>query len=170
LKASTIDQPASSRLTPEQKQIVKVWIATGLWLVVIAIESTPYLAADYTSRFLYPILHFLFGVDRQHFPFWHHLIRKTGHFVGYFTLSVLLFRAWKATLRLPMEWAWRWASIAWIISAVVASMDEWHQSYIPTRTGIFSDVVLDSSAALTAQIVIYFFWRIRSRRSKTVST
>lgn len=149
-------------MTPEQKHIVKVWIAAGLWLVVIAIESTAYLSSDYTGRYLYPLFHFLFGMDREQFKFWHHVIRKAGHFVGYFTLSVLLFRAWKATLRLPPQWAWRWAGMAWFMSAFVASMDEWHQSFIPTRTGVFSDVVLDSTAALVAQIAIFYYWRIRS--------
>ena len=43
-------------------------------------------------------------------------------------------------------------------------MDEWHQSYIPTRTGAVSDVILDSTAALVAQVVIFFFlqaWRAK---------
>lgn len=151
-------------MTPEQKHILKVWIAAALWMIVIAIESSAYLSSDYTGRFLYPILHFLFGIDRAEFKIWHHIIRKTGHFVGYFILSVLLFRAWKASLRLPSQWAWRWAGIAALMSVIVASLDEWHQSFIPTRTGVFSDVVLDSSAALIAQIVIFFFWRLRDSR------
>lgn len=139
-----------------------------MWLVVIAIESTAYLSSEYTSRFLYPILHFLFGIDWARFLVWHHYIRKSGHFVGYFTLSVLLFRAWKASLRLPSAWAWRWAGIAWVMSAFVASLDEWHQSYLASRTGVFSDVVLDSTGALVAQAATYFYWRIRSRKAKPV--
>lgn len=138
-----------------------MWIAAVLWMIVIAIESTSYLSSEDTSRILYPIFHFLFGMDHAHFAVWHHYIRKTGHFVGYFALSVFLFRAWKATLHLPRfnVWAMRWAGIAFLMSAVVASLDEWHQSYLPSRTGVFSDVILDSSAALTAQIVIFLYWR-----------
>jgi VanZ family protein len=151
-------------LTPHQKDILRVWLAAGLWLTVIAIESTTYLSSDYTGRFLYPIFHFLFGMDWRRFVIWHHYIRKTGHFVGYFILSVLLFRAWKITLRLPAMWALRWSVIAFLMSAMVASMDEWHQTFLPSRTGLFSDVVLDSSAALTAQIVIFLFLRSKSAR------
>lgn len=154
-------------MTPDHKHILKLWIAAGLWLVVIAIESTAYLSSEYTSRFLYPILHFLLGLDWKHFAVWHHYIRKTGHFVGYFILSLLLFRAWKATLKLPVLWALRWSGIAFLMSALVASMDEWHQSYLPSRTGVFSDVVLDSSAALVAQIVIFLF--LRAKRAKMAS-
>ena len=146
-------------MTPDHKEELKVWIAAGLWMVVIAIESTDYLSSEHTSRILYPILHFLFNMDLEHFKVWHHYIRKTGHFVGYFILSVLLFRAWKATLRLPSLWAMRWATIAFFMSALVASLDEWHQTFIPSRTGAFRDVLLDSTAALTAQFLIFLFWR-----------
>jgi VanZ family protein len=151
-------------LTTRQKEVLKVWIAAGLWLVVIAIESTPYLASVYTGRFLYPIFHFLFGMDRARFMIWHHYIRKTGHFVGYFILSFLMFRAWRETLPKTSRWAFRWGAIAFVVSVMVASLDEWHQTFIPTRTGLVSDVVLDSCAALVAQIVI-FLW-LRRRRTR----
>ena len=134
-----------------------VWIAAGLWLVVIGIESTSLLSAENTSRILYPILHFLFGVTRAQFPMWHKLTRKTGHFVGYFILSVLLFRAWRLTLRVEgaVRWTMRWAATAFFMTALVASLDEWHQSFLPTRTARVTDVLLDSFAALVAQWVLF---------------
>lgn len=133
-------------------------------MVVIAIESTDFLSAEHTNKILYPILHFLFNLDLVHFRVWHHYIRKTGHFVGYFILSALLFRAWKATLRLPSSWAMRWAAIAFFMTALVAGLDEWHQTFLPSRTGAFRDVVLDSTGALTAQLLIFLYWRKRSGR------
>lgn len=151
-------------MTPEQKEVLKVWIAAGLWLVVISIESTAWLSAENTGRFLYPILHFLFGISRAHFRIWHILIRKGGHFVGYFILSVLLFRAWRLTLPLQgaARWAMRWAATAFFMTALVASLDELHQSFLPTRTGRVADVLLDSFAALVAQLVM-FWWCNRNR-------
>jgi VanZ family protein len=153
-------------LTPDQKQILKTWIAALLWMTLIAIESTDSFSSENTSRFLYPILHFLIGLDLARFQVWHHYIRKSGHFVGYFTLSFFLFRAWRATLHLPWapRWALRWATIAFFMSALVASMDEWHQTFLPSRTGAISDVMLDSCAALTAQVLIFLYltWKPRS--------
>jgi len=153
-------------LTPAQKEVLKVWIAAGLWLAVIAIESTAWLSAENTSRFLYPIFHFLFGLSRAEFRIWHIIIRKLGHFVGYFILSVLLFRAWRVTLPLQSaaRWAMRWAAAAFFMTALVASLDEFHQSFIPTRTARVTDVLLDSFAALVAQIVI--FWLSRRNRAR----
>jgi len=152
-------------LTPDQKQLLKTWIAALLWIALIAIESTDWLSAEHTSRILYPILHFLIGLDLVRFQVWHHYIRKAGHFVGYFALSFLLFRAWRATLHLPWapRWGLRWATIAFFMSVLVASLDEWHQTFIPSRTGALSDVLLDSSAALTAQVLIFLFltWKPR---------
>jgi VanZ family protein len=153
-------------LTSDRKQLVKTWVAALLWIGLIAIESTDWLSAEHTSRILYPLLHFLIGLDPAGFAVVHHYIRKCGHFVGYFTLSFFLFRAWRATLRLPWapRWALRWAAIAFFMSALVASLDEWHQTFIPSRTGRISDVMLDSIAALTAQVLIFLYltWKPRS--------
>ena len=152
-------------MTPEQKQLLKTWIAALLWMGLIAIESTDWLSSQHTSRILYPILHFFLGLSPARFEVWHHYLRKCGHFVGYFALSFFLFRAWRATLRLPLgpRWALRWATIAFFMAALVASLDEWHQTFLPSRTGLFSDVVLDSCAALTAQVLIFLYWTWKPR-------
>jgi len=63
-----------------------------MWLAVIVLESTNLGSAEHTSRILYPIFRFLFGMDLVRFAALHAFLRKTGHFVGYFTLGVLLFR------------------------------------------------------------------------------
>ena len=147
----------------DRNNLLKAWIAAILWLIVIAIESSAMLSARNTSRILYPILHFLFGLDWEHFHHWHFYIRKTGHVVGYAILSILLFRAWRATLpAVPnVKWTLRWATIALLGAAFVASLDEWHQSFLPSRTGRWQDVVLDTSAALAAQALIFFWWKSR---------
>jgi VanZ family protein len=143
-------------LTPATKQLLKYWIATALWMGLIAVESTDYLSADNTSRILYPIFHFFTGVDAVRFVVWDYYIRKVGHFVGYFGLSLLLFGSWRATLRRTggLRWSLRWAAIAFFMTAFVASLDEWHQTYLSSRTGSVHDVLLDSCGAMLAQILI----------------
>ena len=125
---------------------------------LIAVESTGAMSAENTSRFLYPIFHFLTGVDLTRFEVWHHYLRKAGHFVGYATLSFLLFMAWRTTLYSSLlRWRVRWSGIAFFMTVTVASLDEWHQTFLPSRTGTFRDVLLDSFAALVAQILIAAF-------------
>lgn len=153
-------------MNPAQKQLLKTWIAAVLWLWVIVLESTNFASSDNTSRIFYPLLHFLFGLGPVHFPTWHAVIRKTGHFVGYFTLSVLLFRAWRATFAFPvLRWSIEWARISFFMTALVACLDEWHQTYLPSRTGSLHDVLLDSTAALIAQVVIFLVLRRRNLAS-----
>jgi VanZ family protein len=157
-------------LSNDRHEVLKAWIAAILWLIVIAIESTAWLSAHNTGRILYPVLHFLFGLDRGRFAVWHFYIRKSGHVVGYGTLSILLFRAWRATLPAPnqLRWTMRWANIAILGTALVASLDEWHQTFIPSRTGRWQDVVLDTCAGIAAQVLV-LLW-IRSFGNSTPSS
>ena len=143
-------------MTSGRHEVLKAWIAAILWLIVIAIESTAWLSSSNTSKILYPIFHYLFNMDWQRFEYWHHYIRKGGHVIGYATLSILLFRAWRATFPAAgnVKWSWRWANVAILGTLVVASLDEWHQSFIPSRTGRWQDVALDTCAGLGAQVLL----------------
>jgi VanZ family protein len=148
-----------TRLTTDRHHVLKAWIAATLWLIVIAIESTTYLSAHNTSRILYPLLHFLFGLNHARFEHWHFFMRKGGHVFGYGLLSILLFRAWRETLPVAThaKWTVRWTAIAVLGTLLVASLDEWHQSFIPSRTGTPWDVLLDTCAGIGAQILV-FLW------------
>lgn len=153
-------------MNPAQKKLLKAWIAATLWLGLIVAESTNYGSAENTGRILYSLLHSLLGVDPAQFQIWHFYIRKTGHFVGYFILSLLLFRAWRATFPFSgMSWAIQWARISFFMTALVACLDEWHQTYLPKRTGNVHDVLLDSTAALVAQLVLFAILRWRPHKA-----
>jgi VanZ family protein len=142
----------------------KQWTPALLWLGIICFESTDLLSSAHTGSILYSVVTFLFGhVNPIVFLVWHHLLRKAGHVTGYAILSYLLFRAWRATLPLPHvhSWALSWARISFLMTALVATLDEWHQTFIPSRTGNLRDVLLDSTAAFGAQFVIWFFLKAR---------
>jgi VanZ family protein len=153
-------------LNSDPHHLLKAWIALILWLIVIAIESSAWLSAHNTSRILYPLLHFLFGLDWERFEVWHFFIRKAGHVFGYGLLSILLFRAWRETLPAlgNPKWTFRWANISVLGTALVGSLDEWHQSYIPSRTGSVQDVLLDTCAGIGAQIVVFMWLTVRTLR------
>jgi VanZ family protein len=157
-------------LSSDRHAVLKAWIAAILWLILIAIESSALLSAHNTGRILYPLLHYFFGLDWDRFEIWHFYIRKSGHVIGYGTLSILLFRAWRATLPAldNVKWTFRWANIAILGTALVASLDEWHQSFLPSRTGSVRDVVLDTCAGIAAQVLVFFWWK--SFGKDTVST
>jgi VanZ family protein len=156
-------------LSTQRHNVLKAWIAAILWLIVIAIESTTYLSSHNTSRFLYPLMHFLFGMNHARFEHLHFYLRKGGHVFGYGMLCILLFRAWRETLPAMdgAKWTFRWAALAVFGTAVVASLDEWHQSYIPSRTGTPWDVLLDTCAGIAAQILVVAYYAWSRRRSSS---
>jgi VanZ family protein len=110
---------------------------------------------------LFPLLHFLLGLDPLRFRTWHFVLRKLGHIIGYGLLSILLFRAWRATLLRAgnPRWSFGWARTALLMTVLVASLDEWHQTVLPSRTGTIRDVFLDGGAALAAQILLFVWLR-----------
>ena len=159
-----LDTVNPNRLTTDRHQVLKAWIALILWLIVIAIESTTYLSSQNTSHFLYPLAHFLFGIDEAGFEPYHGFLRKSGHVFGYGLLSILSFRAWRETLpsSTGAKWTFRWANIAVLGTCLVASLDEWHQSFLPTRTGSVHDVILDTCAGIAAQLALFLYYRGRN--------
>lgn len=156
------------RLTSSSKRILKVWLPSVIWVAIIAIESTNLGSGSHTAQLLYPILHFLFGMKMARVAFWNNLLRKTGHVIGYAIMSVLFFRSWRGTFpRLSTQWCLQWATIALLSTALVASLDEWHQSFLPSRTGAVRDVILDTAAAFAAQLILFAALRSKSRSRVT---
>jgi VanZ family protein len=146
------------------------WLPVVLWLMVILLESTDMMSAQHTGSFLLPLITRVFGpIDPATFDFFHHWLRKSGHFIGYGILSLLLFRALRSTVT-PRLVRVAWLSVA--LTAAVASLDEWHQTFIPSRTGCVQDVVLDTSAGACVQMVLLgaiYVSRKRVARSELAS-
>ncbi len=141
-------------------------MAAILWIGVICIESTGLMSSNNTGNFIYSVLApFWPNIDPIKFGEFHAVLRKIGHFVGYGILSFLLFRAWKVTLKTPRpaRWTWLWAIVSFSMSALVASLDEWHQTFLPSRTGTYKDVLLDSAAALCVQVLLFLILSARPR-------
>jgi VanZ family protein len=140
------------------KYLLRVWLPVVLGLCIIAIESTKYLGADDTSGPLRLIYQAIFGPVSD--PSWaeiHHLIRKSGHFIGYGLLGLAWLRAWWMTL--PRSIFVQDAVLALLGTAMTASADEYHQTFLPNRTGNPWDVLIDCCGAITLQFVVYLFMR-----------
>ena len=147
------------------------WLPVAIGLAVIAIESTNTMSADKTSSFLRPIFAALFGsMSDAHWDIFHHILRKSGHFMGYGTLGMTWLRAWLRTFVAHLQWtqsAWRWhaALLGIACTFLTASADEFHQTFLPSRTGQFSDVLLDTCGVTLFTLVLAALWR-RQRRTQ----
>ena len=148
---------------PEPRpNLLRAWWPAVVWIVLITFESTDYFSSKNTGSLLYALLTRLFGnINFYKFLIFHHYLRKTGHVVGYGMLSLLLLRGWRATLGRVHTLLLRTALLSWLGTACVAALDEWHQSFIPSRTGTVWDVALDTAAGV-AFLVVAYLWLRRS--------
>jgi len=142
------------------------WLPTLLWLSVLAMFSTDTFSAEHTGGVLMKILHALFGnISAHRFHQIHFFIRKAAHFGSYGLLGALAFFSWRATLPARPRWTFRWGALALLLVLVAASLDEFHQSFVSSRTGNWHDVALDFTGAFFFQGVIAFWtsWREGAR-------
>lgn len=152
-------------LTASRPNLLRAWWPAVVWIVLITFESSDFFSSRNTGSMLYALLTRLFGnINLYNFLVFHHYLRKTGHVVGYGMLSLLLLRGWRATLGRVHTLLLRAALLSWLGTVCVAAMDEWHQSFIPSRGGTVRDVTLDTVAGVAFLLVAYF----RLRRSDGV--
>ena len=140
---------------------LNVWTPAAIAVAIICSESTDTFSANNTSSWLRPIVQHLFGPMRDNsWALFHHYLRKTGHFFGYGAVAFTFLRAWLYTLephpRMSL-FAWRRNStlLAIASTALVASCDEYHQTFIPSRTGTLIDVFLDTAGACVLCLLVW---------------
>lgn len=107
-----------------------------------------------TSRFLRPLLELFFS--SEYTIYWANVvIRKIAHLTYYAVLALLTIYAF---VGLPLDWIkknWFWSSLALVF--VIASIDEFNQSFDPSRVGSVTDVLLDCLGGLIILLFIKFF-------------
>lgn len=89
-------------------------------------------------------------------------VRKLIHFLTFGTLAALLWRALHSPTPTPRTRHPFRTSL--LVTIAYAASDEFHQSFVPTRVGTLSDVLIDAFGAVVALALIRFSPRLRSRR------
>ena len=111
--------------------------------------STDALSAPNTSRFLGPLLEWLFpGIDPSITENLRFLIRKCGHLTEYAILALLCLRGFQRPTSLLFHPEPQFLKRAWFLTSFYAVTDEFHQSLVPSRYGSITDVLIDSIGAL----------------------
>jgi len=133
------------------------WVPVLVWALLIYGSSTSAFASPQTSRILVPLLHWLVpDASPQTLDLVHEFARKSVHFVNYFVLSLLLFRALRGANK---GWSRRCALLAVLLAFAYASTDEFHQSFEAGRGASAMDALLDTAGAVAAQLVTWGFLR-----------
>lgn len=76
-------------------------------------------------------------------------VRKMAHATEYAILGCLLTNL---CLTFPMRKAYMWG---WLMGSAYAATDEFHQLFVPGRSGQMTDVMLDSVGCLAGCLLIY---------------
>ena len=141
---------------------VRAWLAVALWTAVVWSLSIDDFSADQTSRFIRPLLSWLFStLDARSITELHYALRKAAHGIEYGILALLAFRALR--IGAPRRTA-RSVGLALALVATVAVADEGHQARTESRTGTPSDVVVDLVAGLGGLALAGMALRLRARR------
>jgi VanZ family protein len=142
---------------------IRAWFPVGLAALVILLESTEYLGSDHTSGPLRWFWQHIFGpVTERAWALIHHILRKTGHFTGYGLVALTWLRAfWMSLPRLNF---FQTASLALLGTALTASADEIHQTFLPNRTGLATDVLLDCCGGVCMQLAFFVLLKFTTKR------
>ena len=135
---------------------LKFWLPVLAWMIFIFIGSTDLLSAEHTSRFIGPFLRwFVPGVSDATVASVQLVVRKCGHLIEYAILAGFLYRALRQ----------RWGKVmpvaitAFVIAAVYAALDEFHQSFVASRTASGWDVLIDCAGAFVGLAICSRFRR-----------
>lgn len=147
------------------RQTLLDWLPPLLWMAGIFSVSSDSGSAQHSSRMFVPLMHWLFPLMAQaRIEDFHFLLRKCAHLSEFAVLAVLMWRAIRHLVpNPPQPWQWSQAAIALSIVAFYAASDEFHQSYVPGRTGQVSDVFIDTSGGAIGLGLLWLVGKLRKR-------
>jgi VanZ family protein len=143
----------------------KYWLPALIWMALIFSASSDANSFERSSRIIAPLLHWLFPQmpdDTMHLIVL--LVRKCAHLTEYAMFALLLWRARRKPMKNdPRPWIWREARLALLVVALYAASDEFHQSFVPTRTALVSDVFVDTAGGAAGLLALWAFGRRQKR-------
>jgi len=122
-----------------------------IWMVLIFVGSSSVLSASNTSFIVRSVAWFFPQISPETLAFLHFIIRKAGHFSVYAVLALLAARAFTTSSRELLRNHWFWVSLVLVI--VYSLSDEFHQSFVPSRTASLFDSAIDSLGGLVALLI-----------------
>jgi VanZ family protein len=132
------------------------------WACFVLFASSANFSASNTSRIIRPLLLWLIpDITEASLEHVHFLIRKASHFSEYALLALLAARAFRTSSQAVLARLWWLAAFALV--ACVSLADEYHQSFVPSRTGTIYDSLLDMAGGATA-LACAAMWLSRRRR------
>ena len=144
------------------RTFLEFWLPVLAWMLVIFAASTDLMSAQHTSRFIGPFLLWVNpNLSAESIAQVQFAVRKAAHVTEYAILAALTLRALhRGVGALRIEHV----ASAFLIASGYAALDEYHQSFVASRTGSPIDVAIDASGALLGVVICW--WVIARRRRR----
>ena len=140
------------------RAFLKGWLPVLAWMVIIFGASADSHSYQHSSLIIEPLLRWLFpNMSPPDVARIHHLFRKSCHLAEYAIFGFLVFRALHYSANPLPAWSWPRVGGALLIVFLYAASDEFHQSFVPTRTALFSDVLIDTAGGAFGLFVAWVF-------------
>jgi VanZ family protein len=146
------------------KSFLKYWLPLLIWIGVIFVGSTSVMSAEHTSRYIVPFLLWL-KPGMSPTAIWTTLVvaRKCVHVTEYAVLALLLWRALRSVPALRTKTLMIFGATL-LGCALFAATDEFHQTFIKSRTPSVRDVLLDVAGALLGLLIAVSFARRQPKK------
>lgn len=133
-----------------------------LWAGAVFLASSSTGSMSNTSFIIRPLLEWLFpNTPADSISVYHGYIRKFAHFFEYAVLAFFASRAfWSSSVNFLRRF---WSIFAFLFVLIIASTDEYNQSFNIARTGSIYDVLLDCAGGITMIVLFWFFTRKASK-------
>lgn len=150
-------------------KIVLSWILVAFVMIAIFLFSnqTADVSSSVSGGIISAITDFLanlFGVPCSTLPSkaipYHGTIRKIAHFLIYMLLGFLLTNALSVS---GVKSSRRIFAISLLVAVLYAASDEFHQIFVPGRSGEIRDVIIDSTGAFSGIILRSTLWILKKQ-------
>jgi VanZ family protein len=149
------------------KAFSKYWLPVLAWLAVTFVGSTNVMSVEQTSRFMVPFLLWLKpGMTQENTWTIIVFMRHCAHVSEYMVLALLMWRA----LRWGMSVSMRMSTLCGVVlvaCTLFAASDEFHQTFVKSRTPSVRDVLLDVAGASFGLLIAASFANRRPKNRRT---
>ena len=151
------------------KSFLKYWLPLLIWAGVIFVGSTNVMSAEHTSRYMGPLLLWLKpGMSPNTTWIIVVVARKCAHVSEYAVLALLFWRALRSVPALGTKTSMVFGAVL-LGCTLFAASDEFHQSFVKSRTPSVRDALLDVAGALLGLWIGASFARRHPKRFRASS-
>lgn len=123
-----------------------------LWILFISLASTSEFSAANTSHLFRPLLLWFFpNLGEGQLAAVHFFARKAAHFTEYALLAFLARRAFITSSHAFIQQQWFQVGLTLVVGC--ALLDEFHQRFVPSRTGSLYDSAIDVAGGFMVLII-----------------